>query len=101
MHHIQILLPLNDDEGRRFPAQAFERLTGELTEKFGGATSFTRTPAEGRWKNGQTTEHDDIAVIEVMTETVEREWWADLRQRLEHEFNQDEVVIRSLQSERL
>ena len=100
MHLIQILLPLNDDEGRRFAAQAYERLARELTEKFGGATSFTRTPAEGRWKNKQTTEHEDIAVIEVMAETVEREWWADLRQRLEHEFNQ-EVVIRSHQSERL
>ena len=44
MHLVQILLPLNDDERRRFPAQAFEGLALELTEKFGGVTSFTRTP---------------------------------------------------------
>jgi hypothetical protein len=101
LHLIQILLPLNDGAGKRFPAESFEKLARELTEKFGGTTSFTRSPAEGRWKDGQVTEHDDIAVIEVMTEIVERDWWADLRQRLEKEFNQDEVVIRCQQSERL
>ena len=101
MHLIQILLPLNDGEGRRFPADLFERLAQGLTEKFGGATSFTRSPAEGRWKSGQSTERDDIAVIEVMAEIVEREWWAELRRRLEHDFDQDEVVIRSQRTERL
>ena len=101
MHLIQILLPLNDSEGRRFPAQSFERLAHELTEKFGGATSFTRSPAEGRWKSGQATERDDIAVIEVMAETVDRAWWAELRRRLEREFDQDEVVIRGQRTERL
>jgi len=54
-------------------------------------TSFTRTPAEGRWKDGRKTEHDDIAVIEVMTETIEHELWCDFRERLKQEFNQDEV----------
>ena len=44
-------------------------------------TSFTRTPAEGRWKDGRKTERDDIAVIEVMTETIEHEWWSDFRRR--------------------
>jgi hypothetical protein len=101
MHLVQILLPLNDDEGRRFPSQSFESLARALTEKFGGMTSFTRTPAEGRWKDGPATEHDDIAVVEVMTETVDREWWTALRQRLEREFNQDEVVIRCHQTQRL
>jgi hypothetical protein len=101
LHLIQILLPLNDGRGRRFPADLFERLAQELTEKFGGATSFTRSPADGRWKSGQSTKRDDIAVIEVMAETVEREWWAELRRRLEYEFDQDEVVIRSQRTDRL
>jgi hypothetical protein len=101
MHLIQILLPLNDGEGLRFPADLFEELAHELTEKFGGATSFTRSPAEGRWKSGQSIEGDDIAVIEVMVETVEREWWSELRRRLEHDFDQDEVVIRCQRTERL
>jgi hypothetical protein len=101
MHLIQILLPLSDDAGKPFPAASFEGLAHELTEKFGGATSFTRSPAEGRWKSGQSTEKDDIAVIEVMAETVDHAWWAELRRRLEQEFDQDEVVVRGQQTERL
>ena len=38
MHLIQILLPLNDGQGRRFPAESFERLAHELTERFGGVS---------------------------------------------------------------
>ena len=101
MHLIQILLPLTDDAGEQFPAEAFEQLARELTEKFGGVTSFTRTPADGRWKAGETTEHDDIAVVEVMAETVERDWWTGLRRRLEREFDQDEVIIRCQEIQRL
>jgi hypothetical protein len=101
MHLIQILLPLNDGEGRPFPADVFERLAHELTEKFGGVTSFTRSPAEGRWKSGQSTERDDIAVIEVMAETVERDYWAEMRRRLEDKFKQDEVIIRCQRTETL
>jgi hypothetical protein len=92
---IQILLPLTDDEGRPFPAASFDRLAQRLTEKFGGVTSFTRSPAEGRWKQDGGTTHDEIVVIEVMTDRADREWWGDLRERLKREFDQDDVLIRS------
>ena len=63
---IQILLPTNGgDEG------VFERLTQELTAKFGGVTRFIRSPAEGRWNAGSHKEHDDIAVVEVMAEDID------------------------------
>ena len=48
-------------------------LARELTEKFGGVASFTRMPAECRWKDGRKTEHDDVSVIEAMSETIEHE----------------------------
>jgi hypothetical protein len=41
-HLIQILLPLSDNEGRRFPPAAYARVRSELTERFGGMTAFTR-----------------------------------------------------------
>jgi len=86
---IQILLPTNGgDEG------VFERLAQELTAKFGGVTSFIRSPAEGRWNAGSYTEHDDIAVVEVMAEDIDYEYWADLRSRLEQALAQEQIVIR-------
>jgi hypothetical protein len=101
MHLVELLLPLRDRDGAPFPAAQFERLTRELTEAFGGVTAFTRSPAKGRWKDGGKTESDDIIVIEVMAEGIDRAWWAELRQRLERMFRQDEIVIRAQTIERL
>ena len=44
----------------------------ELTEKFGGATSFLRAPGTGLWQSGGGTEKDSIAVVEVMAEEIDR-----------------------------
>ena len=46
-HLIQILLPLFDNGGQPFPRSDYMRVRSELTERFGGLTAFTRTPAEG------------------------------------------------------
>jgi hypothetical protein len=101
MHLVEILLPLRDKSGAPFPGAQFERLARELTSAFGGVTSFTRSPAEGRWKDGGKTESDEIVVVEVMVEHVDRAWWGDLRRRLEDAFRQDEIVIRAHRVDRL
>jgi hypothetical protein len=44
---------------------------------------------------------DDIIVYEVMTETLDREWWAAFRRALEQRFAQEELVVRSQVIERL
>jgi hypothetical protein len=101
MYLIQILLPLADQAGAPFPPRRYDRLAQQLTDRFGGVTSFTRSPAEGRWKQGGETEHDDIVVLEVMVEALDRDWWAKLRKRLAKDFRQDEIVIRAQPMERL
>jgi hypothetical protein len=101
MYLIEILLPLMDKGGASFPAENYDRLTDELTQHFGGVTSFSRSPAEGRWRNEGGTEHDDIAVIEVMAEQLDLPWWSQLRRRLMREFAQDDIVIRSHEIVRL
>jgi hypothetical protein len=101
MYLIQILLPLEDDKGVRFPPEQYGRLAQELTDRFGGVTSFTRSPAEGRWKQGAQTAHDEIVVMEVMIDDLDRAWWANLRERLAREFRQEEIVIRCQPIERL
>src|SRR4051812_21137558 len=72
MFLVDILLPLDDDRGEPFPADYYNELAQRLTERFGGVTSFTRSPGEGRWKNRGTTDREEIVVIEVMTEKVDR-----------------------------
>ena len=101
MHLVQILLPLTDNAGRRFDGSAYGRVRSELSERFGGITSFTRAPAKGVWKEGGHTEHDDIVVFEVMVRDLDRTWWENYRAELERRFRQEAIVVRALKVEML
>ena len=94
-HLVEILLPLTDASGTDFPAAYYDDLVKELVATFGGVTSFLRAPAEGRWHDGGSTEHDDIVVLEVMAPIFDRTWWMAMKATLEHRFSQDEVIIRA------
>jgi cytochrome c556 len=95
MHLIEILLPLTDNSGRPFDAAKYAAIRQQLTERFGGLTAFTRSPAEGTTTDAGKTVHDDIVVFEVMTEKLDLSWWRDYRQQLEREFQQDAIVARA------
>jgi hypothetical protein len=96
VHLIQLLLPLYDNTGSAMAQSIFRGVADELTDRFGGLTAYTRAPAVGLWQedSGRTT-RDDIIVYEVMTETIDRDWWRTYRAALERTFRQDEIVVRS------
>jgi hypothetical protein len=95
---VQILLPTTETSKS---SSVFEELAQELTARFGGVTSYIHSPAEGRWKMGRRTEHDDITVIEVMTDKVDPKYWKALRGELERKLGQEEIIIRSQLLQRL
>lgn len=94
---VEIFLPLADQAGETFPAEMFSQVMEELKRKFGGVTVYDRSPAKGK----TVTSSDDIVIFEVMTDELERAWWACCRTRLEAKFAQDEVLIRAARIERL
>ena len=59
---VQILLPLRDNAGAPFSREDFEKVAAELTEEFGGATAFVRSPAHGLWEKGGGTQQDEVVV---------------------------------------
>ena len=95
MHLIQILLPVRDNEGKPFGPHPFEEVAWSLSKKFGGITAYTRAPAEGRWETSGKTQHDDVLVVEVMVETLDKPWWRDFRRQLEATFRQSQVIVRA------
>ena len=101
MHLIEILLPLRDNEGEPFSQDLFAEVREELVERFGGVTAFMRSPAEGVWDEGGGRSRDEIVVLDVMAEALDRDWWRAYRETLERRFRQDEVVIRASEVERL
>jgi hypothetical protein len=99
---VQLLLPLYDNDGKGFSPEHYSAIRGELTKKFGGLTAYSRAPAQGLWSDADgPPKRDDIVVYEVMTETLDRHWWAQFRERLQRQFAQEELVIRSQEIERL
>jgi len=51
----------------------------------------------GLRRDGGKTERDTIAVVEIMTGELERDYWSSLRKRLERDLPQEEIVIRAQQ----
>ncbi len=96
MHLVQILLPTTDNSGVELKP-LHQDVRHELTEHFGGLTAYSRSPADGIWKDSQAAgaaHHDQIIVYEVMTEALDVRWWHDYRKSLETRFRQMEVVVR-------
>lgn len=94
-HLVQILLPVADNAGIPFPDDVLHDIQAELTDKFGGVTAYSRAPAKGVWRHRGKQQTDDIAVVEVMTVSLDVDWWRRLRKRLETLLRQETVVIRA------
>ena len=101
VHIVEILLPLFDNDGRRFGHAPYEQVRETLVERFGGLTAFTRSPAEGLWEEQGERSRDQIVIFEVMSDGLDRNWWEKYRAELERLFRQDEIVVRAHEIERL
>jgi len=100
-HLVQLLLPLYANDGEAVAPACLDAVRRELTDKFGGLTAYTRAPAEGRWRTGDRVSRDEVIVVEVMTDELDRGWWSEYRRTLEHRFEQQEIVARASAVERL
>ena len=94
---VQLILPAYDDDARPLGAAASQELRRELTERFGGMTAYTRAPAEGTWEDPSGRTHrDDVVIVEVMTETLDRDWWRRYSTELAARFHQEQVAVRAI-----
>jgi hypothetical protein len=93
MYVVELFLPI----GGAATEVELTKLRVLLTEKFGGVTAFTRSPAQGAWRAPHSghVEKDDIIIVEVMTETLDRNWWSALKADLERSLKQTEILIRA------
>lgn len=92
---IQIFLPIKDNEGKDLPAQEYISLRTLLTEKFGGITTYSRSPARGIWKEKNRTNKDEIIIYEVLVKEMDMPWWKSLKEKLEATLSQEQILIRS------
>lgn len=94
MHFVQLLLPLHDNHKQAFPIAYFNEVREDLTNRFGGVTAFLRSPAVGLWKeNSADINRDEVVMFEVVTEQLDKAWWADYRKQLQDKFRQEELLV--------
>ena len=98
---IQLLLPTHTRSGAAVASEQFARVRVELTERFGGVTAYTRSPATGLWKREEddAIERDQVIMVEVVVDDFDAAWWASYREQLEQRFDQEEVHARALAME--
>jgi hypothetical protein len=101
VHLVQLLLPLRDNQGEPFPRERFDQVLRELTDRFGGVTAYLRSPASGAWLNRGEVDRDQLVMVEVMCERLDRAWWGEYRAELEARFRQDTVLVRASPAEML
>ena len=93
---IQFLIPLRDNEGHRFPSTVFDEIRDELTQIFGGVTAYLHSPSKGAWLDATGhMEHDEMVLVEVIADALDRQWWVGYRSRLEQVFHQDRILMRA------
>jgi hypothetical protein len=102
MHLVQILLPMFTNDGDRIDPAKLAEVRRELTDRFGGVTAYQRAPATGLWRSPDGgVDRDDMIMVEVVVETLDRAWWAAYRRDLEHRFDQEAIHARALAVERI
>jgi hypothetical protein len=95
MQIIEIFLPLRRGDGSEIDPKEIREIVEDLAGRFGGATAFTRAPASGLWESGSGLEKDEVIIVEVMTKSLNRDWWHSLRLRLERQFQQERIMMRA------
>ena len=95
MQLVQVFVPVIWKEDPSRFASEVGQVVQELTERYGGATSFLRGAAQGLWKNDDgEVEADNVVVVEVQVSEVSIPWWSAFQTRLQRRFGQDEILVR-------
>jgi hypothetical protein len=99
MHIVEVFVPLTRGDGSPVSQNEIRGLVRGLAERFGGATAYSRAPAHGLWKEGSAITHDRIVILEVMAEELDRSWWRDFKEQLERELDQEQILVRSAETQ--
>ena len=99
---IQLLLPTTGPPAPADPLTPLAQTRAELAFHFTGVTAYVRSPAKGLWTSPDgRTEQDDLVMVEVVTETFDRDWWRAYVATLRQRFQQDAIHVRALPIEML
>ena len=100
---IQLLLPTKVPRSSTSDTTtALATTRRELADRFDGLTAYVRSPAQGVWTAADgAVEQDDVVMVEVVTDSFDRDWWRAYVSALAQRFHQDAIHVRALPIEML
>lgn len=94
---IQLFLPTTAENGKAFPGTYFHAVKQKLSKKFDSLSVYLKSPVIEHIKDdGPTLAKDTVLVYEVVSDSVETDYWSQYQQFLQKQFKQDDIVIRCL-----
>src|SRR5947199_10606052 len=94
MREFEIYVPTHYNDGSPIEPPKLADLRQRLFDYFGGLTD-TRQSNAGAWKVGNVVFHDDIVIYRVLAvkQHPARRFLMDLKEELERELRQQEILI--------
>lgn len=98
MLEYELYVPLHHNDGRPVDPQMLRDLKKRLVDEFGGLTHL-RQENDGFWKIGEHTFRDRIEILRVLANDNEhvRQYFAELKEYLKRQWNQQHFLIVSRQ----
>lgn len=99
MYLMQIFVPTRDNQGSTITERQFTALRSKLTDRFGGETTYARTPVEEMWKPSENSaEVDHMIIYEVVFDELEAQYWKGMKSQLEKAIRRQQIMMRYLLS---
>ncbi len=94
MREFEIYVPMHYNDGSAIESAKLDNLRRRLFDYFGGLTD-TRQRNAGAWKVGNVAFHDEIVIYRVLAvkQHPARRFLMDLKEELERELRQQEILI--------
>lgn len=90
----KLIVPLYDNEGKRFREEVIEKIREKIINEFGGVSSISTV---GAWKSGDQIFYDEattiIVDIPVKNHATASAFFTDLKENLRKELRQEKIYI--------
>ncbi len=94
-YRFEVLIPLADNEGNKFPAEQIIQVRDDLTAEFGGCRSQPLAPFIGTWVNGSRLYIDELMlfVVDAPRTDASIDWFLQYKEHLLQQLCQVEIYL--------
>ena len=94
-YRFEVMIPLADNDGNRFPMEEIIQVRNNLTDEFGGCRSQPLAPFEGTWVDENKVYLDELMlfIVDAPRTDTSIEWFLKYKEHLKQKFTQIEIYL--------